>query len=321
MAYSDKVILITGGAGFIGSAVIEQLLKTDVSQIYAVDNLVRGRKENLKSAFLDDRIEFIEGDICDRPLMERLLSEADILIHLAALRIRHCIAEPEIAFQIMFQAPFDLFCLAAKSAIERVVSASSSSIYGQADWYPTGERHHPYNDETFYGAGKLFNEGMLRVLANTHGLNFIALRPFNVYGPRMDIHGAYTEVMVRWMERIASGKNPIIYGDGKQSMDFTYVDDVARAFVIAASNSAPLAGAFNVGTGISTSLGELARVVTCAMGSALPVEYQAATNVASVERRQADINLARDILGFEAHIGLEEGVNKLVKWWRTETGY
>ena len=161
---------------------------------------------------------------------------------------------------------------------------------------------------------------MLRFLLDMKGLHFSALRPFNVYGPRMDIHGAYTEVMVRWMERINEGKNPIIFGDGSQNMDFTYVEDVARAFVLAIGSDVAFDRAFNVGTGISTSLRDLAQMISTAMGSDLAVEHQAAAATALVERRQADIALARDVLGFEASVGLEEGIGRLVDWWRAETG-
>lgn len=319
MDFSGKRVLITGGAGFIGSAIIERMLTGDVGRITAVDNLVRGRTCNLSGVTGDNRFAFIEGDVCDAELMAELVAGADILVHLAALRIKHCIAEPERAFDVMFRAPFEIFRQAADAGVEKVVLASSSSIYGQADAFPTVEGHHPYNDTTLYGAGKLANEAMLRACADMYGLRFTALRPFNVYGPRMDIHGAYTEVMVRWLERIEAGESPIIFGDGSQSMDFTFVDDVADAFVLAAGSDAANGHAFNVGTGVSTSLRALAELMLRTMGSDLAIDFQPAAAAAAVERRQADIGQAQRFLGYSPMVDLADGVARLVDWWRAET--
>ena len=199
--------------------------------------------------------------------MRRLVAGSDVVFHQAALRITHCAAEPDAAMQVMVNATYDLLRLCVEFEVAKVVMASSASIYGMADAFPTTEEHHPYANRTLYGAAKSFGEGLLRSFNDMYDLDYVALRYFNVYGPRMDIHGRYTEVMVRWMERIAAGKPPIIFGDGLQTMDMVHVRDVARANILAAS--APATDVvFNVGSETETSLLELACELARAMGRA-----------------------------------------------------
>ena len=190
-------------------------------------------------------------------------------------------------------------------------------MYGLAEDFPTAEHHHPYANDTFYGAAKAFNEGLLRSMHAMRGLSYVALRYFNVYGPRMDIHGVYTEVLVRWMERIEAGQPPLILGDGSQTMDFVYTDDIARANVLAAEADVNDA-VFNVASGVETSLRELAAMLLRVMGSGLPVEHGPERAVNKVPRRLADTSRARDLLGFAAEIDLEDGLTRLVDWWRAE---
>jgi UDP-glucose 4-epimerase len=190
-------------------------------------------------------------------------------------------------------------------------------VYGLAEQFPTREDHHPYANDTLYGAAKLFNEGLLRSMHALHGLDYVALRYFNVYGPRMDVHGLYTEVLVRWMERISEGKPPLIFGDGSQTMDFVYMGDIARANLLAAeSDSTDVV--FNVASGTETSLRELAEMLLEVMGSDLGVETGPARAVNGVTRRLADTSTAREQLGFEAEVDLREGLTRLVEWWRAE---
>ena len=197
--------------------------------------------------------------------MAELVAGSDIVFHQAALRITHCAAEPRLALEVMIDATFDLLEMCAEHEVEKVVAASSASIYGMAQRFPTTEAHHPYDNRTLYGAAKLFNEGLLRSFNDMYGLDYVALRYFNVYGPRMDIHGKYTEVLIRWMERIDAGEPPLIFGDGCQTMDFVHVLDVARANLLAAK--APVTDAvFNVGTGVETNLIELAARLAKVMG-------------------------------------------------------
>jgi UDP-glucose 4-epimerase len=186
-----------------------------------------------------------------------------------------------------------------------------------ATHFPTHEDHHPYANRTLYGAAKVFNEGLLRAFNDMYRLPYVALRYFNVYGPRMDIHGAYTEVLIRWMERIESGLPMLVLGDGSQTMDFVYIDDVARANLCAALSDADDA-AFNVATGTETSLLELAHTLARAMGVEPRIEIGPERGVNPVRRRLADISRAREQLGFVADVDLEEGLRRLVSWWRAE---
>jgi UDP-glucose 4-epimerase len=250
--------------------------------------------------------------------MTRLIEGADIVFHQAALRITHCAAEPRQAMQVMADATFDLLEQCVGAGIRKVVMASSASVYGMAQDFPTAERHHPYGNRTLYGAAKSFGEGLLRAFNDMYGLDYVALRYFNVYGPRMDLHGRYTEVIVRWMERIERGQPPIIFGDGTQTMDFVHVDDVARANLLAAL--APVSDvALNVGSGSETSLADLARLLCRAMGrpDLLP-EHASERAVNPVQRRLADVEAARRLIGFAAEVPLEAGLRGLVAWWRRE---
>jgi UDP-glucose 4-epimerase len=310
-------ILVTGGAGFVGSTIVDQLLDERVGEIVVLDNFVRGRRSNLEPAVEDARVRVVEGDVRDGRLVRELLEGIDVVFHQAALRITQCAAEPRAALEVMVQATFDLLEAAVDARVSRVVAASSASVYGQASSFPTDENHHPYDNRTLYGAAKLFNEGVLRSFHDMFGLDYVALRYFNVYGPRMDVHGVYTEVLVRWMARIEAGEPPLILGDGHQTMDFVYIDDVARANVLAAL--APATDTVcNVATGTETSLLELATTLLEVMGSDLRPEHGPERSVNAVRRRQADVTKARDELGFTATVSLEEGLRRLVTWWRQE---
>jgi UDP-glucose 4-epimerase len=202
--------------------------------------------------------------------------------------------------------------------VKRVVSASSASIYGQAEHFPTNERHHGYGNRTIYGATKSYSEGLLRSFYEMYGLNYVALRYFNVYGPRMDAFGLYTEVMIRWMERLAKGQPCLILGDGAQTMDFVFVTDIARANLRAA-NSSITDDVLNIASGTETSLTELATVLGRVMGVDLAPEYGPARKATPVSRRLADVKKAERQIGFTAKVPLEEGLRQLVQWWSRET--
>jgi UDP-glucose 4-epimerase len=311
-----KRVLVTGGAGFVGSHIIDLLTSEGCADIVALDNMVRGRSKNLAASLGDPRVQLVRGDIRDRGLLSGLVAEADIVFHQAALRITHCAAEPRAALEVMVDATFDLLELCVQHRVQKVVAASSASIYGLAEAFPTSERHHPYGNRTLYGTAKSFLEGLLRSSHDMYGLDYVALRYFNVYGPRMDIHGKYTEVVIRWMDCIEAGQPPIIFGDGYQTMDFVHVRDVARANLLAAS--APVTDAvFNVGTGAETSLIDLAEQMVEVMGRPhLRPEFLPERSINSVPRRVADVKSARGALGFAAEIALKDGLRELVSWWR-----
>jgi UDP-glucose 4-epimerase len=310
--------LITGGAGFIGSHVADLLVCAGASEVIVFDNLSRGRLANLASARSHGRITFVEGDIRDRAALAQAVMGVDVLFHLAAIRLTQCVKEPRMALEVMADGTFNVLETAVAARTTRVIAASSASIYGMADRFPTSEEHHPYRNTTLYGAAKMFNEGLLASFREMYGLDYVALRPFNVYGPRMDVDGAYTEVFIRWMDRIARGLPPVIWGDGAQSMDFIFVEDAARAFVLAANADAP-GEVFNVASGVETSLSQLARTLVAVMGADSEIEYGPERKLTAVPRRLADTSSARARLGFEARVGLQEGLQRLVSWWRDET--
>jgi UDP-glucose 4-epimerase len=307
--------LITGGAGLIGSHLADLLVAADVAEIVIFDNLSRGRRENLEPALESKRVSVVEGDIRNRELLARHLTGIDVVFHLAAIRLTQCAEDPRLAHEVMADGTFNVIEAAAASKVGRLVAASSASIYGMAERFPTDESHHTWDNRTLYGTAKVYNEGILRAFRDTHGLDYVALRPFNVYGPRMDTKGAYTEVLIRWMERIDGGLPPLIFGDGSQSMDFVYVEDVARGFLLAATADA--AGeVFNIASGTETTLQQLADILLSVMGSSLAIEYGPERALTAVPRRLADTRRARERLGFVAKTSVREGLGRLVSWWR-----
>jgi UDP-glucose 4-epimerase len=310
-------VMVTGGAGAIGSNLCDLLVRAGVREIVVLDNLVRGRRDNLAWAEANGPLQMVEGDICDRALVDELTEGIDVVFHQAALRITQCAEEPRLAKDVMVDGTFNVLESAVRHGVRRVVAASSASVYGLAETFPTTEAHHPYANDTLYGAAKVFNEGLLRSFHAMWGLDYVALRYFNVYGPRMDIHGVYTEVLVRWMERIQSGLPPLILGDGSQTMDFVYIPDVARSNILAAESDVTDA-VYNVASGTETSLLELAQMMLKVMGSDLDVEFGPERAVNKVPRRLADTSAARRDLGFSAETGLEAGLRGLVEWWRAE---
>ena len=241
----------------------------------------------------------------------------DLVFHQAAIRITQCAEEPRLALEVLVDGTYEVVEAAANAGVRKVVAASSASVYGLATRFPTSEQHHPYANDTLYGAAKTFNEGLLRSFHAMRGLDYVALRYFNVYGPRMDVHGLYTEVLIRWMERIEAGEPPLILGDGTQTMDFVFTEDIARANLLAASPDLT-DEVFNIGSGTETSLIELARALLRAMDSDLPLQFGPPRGVNAVTRRLADVSRARERLGWKAETSLDDGLRQLVAWWREQ---
>jgi UDP-glucose 4-epimerase len=316
MQIDSSRILVTGGCGLIGSTTIDILLRDHApEQIVILDNLERGTLRNVEHALQDPRVTLVRGDIRDVPTVQKTTKGMDAVIHMATLRITACAAEPRAALEVMCDGSFNVLEAAQNHGVKKFVTASSASIYGLADTFPTREDHHPYNNRTWYGASKIMLEGLLRSFNDMYGLPYTALRYFNVYGPRMDVHGKYTEVLIRWMERIAAGQAPLIFGDGNQTMDFVYIDDVARSNVLALQSDLQ-DDVFNVASGVETSLNDLAYALLRVMGSNLKPEYGPERKVNPVSRRLADTSKAKQLLGFEATVGLDEGLTRLVDWWQ-----
>jgi UDP-glucose 4-epimerase len=309
--------LVTGGAGTIGSTIVDQLAAAGAGEIVVLDNFVRGRRENLAGAVRTGKVRVVDGDIRDGDLLRSLMPGIDVVFHQAAIRITQCLSEPRLAVQVLVDGTYEVVEAAADAGVRKVVAASSASVYGLAEEFPTPERQHPYANDTLYGAAKAFNEGLLRSFHAMRGLDYVALRYFNVYGPRMDIHGLYTEVLIRWMERIEGGQPPLILGDGGQTMDFVFTEDIARANVLAAASDAT-DEVFNIGSGTETSLIGLAEALQRVMGSVQPLEFGPPRSATAVTRRLADISRARERLGWKPEVDLPEGLRRLVGWWRAE---
>ncbi len=317
MEINGSRILVTGGCGLIGSTTIDILLRDyKPAQIVILDNLNRGTLANVEESLKDPRVTLLREDIRNVAAVNKATQGMDAVIHMATLRITACAAEPREALEVMCDGSYNVLEAAHNAGVKKFVTASSASVYGLADTFPTTEDHHPYNNRTWYGASKVMLEGLLRSFYDMYGLPYVAHRYFNVYGPRMDIHGKYTEVLIRWMERISAGQSPLVLGDGKTTMDFVYIEDVARSNVLALASDVK-DEVFNIASGTETSLNDLAEALLKVMGSNLKPEYGPERKVNPVSRRLADTTKAKEMLGFEASVDLEEGLTRLVAWWQS----
>jgi len=310
----DSTIFVSGGAGFIGSYVIEELLIHQPKKIIILDNLIRGSFENMKGFINDPRIEFIEGDIRNNELLEKCIEGSDYVFHMAALRINACAASPQDGFEVMLQATFNIANLCLKHKVKKIIYSSTASVYGLAQHFPTPETDNPYNNQTFYGGAKIWGEQLFRSYKFMHNMDYVALRYFNVYGSRMDTDGKYTEVMIKWLDCIRDNKQPAIYGDGTDSMDFVHVKDIAHANVLALISDVT-DEAFNVGDQIETSLSDLLNALLKVNRSQLKPIFKEANSINPVSRRLADISKASKLLGYKPAITLEKGLKELTDWY------
>ena len=310
----DSIILVTGGAGFIGSYVIEELLQLQPKKVIIIDNLIRGSFANMRNFIKNPLIEFHEADMRNLDLLESCIAGTDYVFHMAALRINSCAANPREGFEVMLQSTFEVASLCVKHKVKKVIYSSSASVYGLAQHFPTPETDNPYNNQTFYGAAKMWGEQLFRSFKFMYGLDYVALRYFNAYGPRMDTDGKYTEVMIKWLDCIRDGKNPLIYGDGSTTMDFVYVKDIAKSN-IAALQAEVTDETFNIGNCEETSLKELLAVLLKVNHSNLRPEYRDENSINPVSRRLADISKAKQQLYFTPTISLDQGMKELSEWY------
>lgn len=309
--------LITGGAGLVGSHIADLLVEAGAAEIVVIDNFTRGCRENLAPAMRSGTVRLIEGDIRDATAVRAAMTGIDLVFHQAAIRITQCAEQPREAVDVLIGGTFNVLEAAVAAGVRKVVAASSASVYGEPSYVPIDEGH-PFNNRTLYGAAKVADEQILRAFHDMYGLPYVALRYFNIYGPRMDIHGVYTEVLIRWMDRIEAGQPPLIFGDGTQSMDFVYIGDVARAN-LAAMCSDVADDVFNVASGTETTLNELASTLLELMGRPdLRPEHREERKVNPVRRRLASTEKAHRALGFIAGVDLREGLRALIAWRQEE---
>lgn len=313
MNVKGSKILVIGGAGLIGSHVVEELLKEDVREVIVYDNFCRGSLENLEISRQDPRCRVFEigGDILQTDILNAAMKGVDGVIHLAALWLLQCHEYPRAAFDVNIHGTFNVFEACVSNNIKRLVYSSSASVYGDAVFEPMHEDH-PYNNWTFYGASKIAGEHMLKSFHKRYGLNGVGLRYMNVYGPRQDYQGTYIAVMMKILDNLDKGLPPIVFGDGSQAYDFIYVGDTARANVCALKSDVPF-GFYNVGRGIKTSIKELTELILKITGSDLAIRYEPAGQT-FVTNRVGDPTAAARDLGFEWKVDLEEGLRLLVEW-------
>jgi UDP-glucose 4-epimerase len=308
-----KRLLVIGGAGFIGSHLIDELLKTDVGEIVVYDNFTRGSRENLAEALKDRRVRIFGpgGDITQTDILHEAMKDMDGVFHLAALWLLHCHEYPRSAFDINMRGTFNVLEACVANNVKRLVYSSSASVYGNAVETPMTEEH-VYNNRTFYGATKIAGEHMCRAFHERYGLNYVGLRYMNVYGPRQDYKGAYIAVVMKILDRLDQGLPPIIYGDGSQEYDFIYVSDVALANVNAMRSDAT-DRFYNVGSGRATSIQAVTNLILDITGSRLPIHYEPAGQT-FVTKRIGDPTKAARELEFRASVDLRDGLKKLIEW-------
>lgn len=307
----DAKILVIGGGGFIGSHIVDQLLDEPVKEIIVLDNFIRGRKENLKIALTDKRVKIVEGSITDLVLLEKLMKGTDYVFHLAALWLFECVHEPRKALDINVIGTFNVIEAAQKASIKKIIYSSSASVYGDALTIPMTEEH-PFNNRTMYGATKIAGEQFYRAVYEQHKLNYAGLRYMNVYGPRMDYKGTYVSVIMKVLDRLKEGRPPIIFGDGSQAYDFIYVEDVARANILALKSDVT-DEFFNVGKGVKTTINELVNILLEITGSRLKPEYKPQEQM-FVTNRLGSTDKAKEKIGFVAQTELKKGLEAVVLW-------
>jgi UDP-glucose 4-epimerase len=306
-------ILVIGGAGLIGSHVVEELLKEDVGEVIIYDNFCRGTHENLQEALKDPRCRIFEigGDILQTDILDKAMQGLDGVIHLAALWLLQCYEYPRAAFDVNIRGTFNVLEACVNNNIKRLVYSSSASVYGDAVEEPMTEAH-PYNNWTFYGATKIASEHMFKAYHKRYGLEGVGLRYMNVYGPRQDYKGTYIAVIMKILDNLDNGKPPIVFGDGSQAYDFIDVTDTARANVCALKSDIPF-GFYNVGRGIKSTIKELAELILKITGSELQIQYEPAGQT-FVTNRVGDPIAAEKDLGFTWSVDLEEGLRRLIEW-------
>lgn len=311
MELNGSRILLVGGAGLVGSHIIDLLVKEEVREIAVFDNFIRGTRKNLSDALKDPRLRIVEGDIRDRRQIEAAARGVDGVFLLAALWLLQCAEDPREGLQVNVEGNFNVIDACKDAGVKRLVFSSSASVYGNALIDPMPEDHQ-LNNRTFYGATKVAVEQALRAYHEMYNLNYVALRYFNIYGPRQDYRNAYVSVIMKVLDKIDRNEPPVIFGDGAQAYDFIYVKDVARANLLAMQSDV-VDEAFNIATGIKTSINQLVDLLLDVAKSPLKPQYRPADQVFVVDR-VGDSQKARKMLGFTPQTSLRDGIKELVAW-------
>ena len=311
MVLTDKRIMLIGGAGLVGSHIVDQLTSEPVSEIVVFDNFLRGTRDNLAGALKSPKVRIVEGSMMDRDLLRKELGGVDGVFLLASLWLGECVNDPRLAWEVNTLGAWNVVEACREAGVGRIVYSSSASVYGNAVVTPMTEEH-PFNNRTTYGATKIANEQMLRAIYEQHKLPYIGMRYMNVYGPRMDYEGTYVSVIMKVLDKIFAGERPVVFGDGSQVYDFIHVGDVARANVLGMQADCADEN-FNIGMGIGTSINELVRMLLELTGSNLQIDYRPQAQ-SFVTNRIGSIDKAERRLGFRASVPLSEGLRSVVDW-------
>ena len=317
-ALAGARVVVTGGAGFVGSHIVDAAILAGAREVVALDALVRGVPANLEPALASGRVTLRQTDIRDRAAVTEAIAGADFVLHQAALVWNLCQEDPRLCQEVMVDGTFNVLEASAAAGVKRVVLASSAIAYGDTSRLPIDEDQ-PLSGRTVYGAAKVANEQMARAFAQASRLPVVCLRYFNLYGPRMAIRSKFTDVLVKWLDRIDAGEPLLINGDGSASLDFVYVGDAVRANLLACECSA-LEATVNVCSGVETSLDDLAGLMLRLTASRSVTEHRPEPPGTRPSRRVGDPTRAAETLGFRAEVPLEEGLRRLIAWRREALG-
>ena len=314
MDIRGKRLVVIGGAGLIGSHTVERLTNEDVGEIVIYDNFVRGTEKNIEQALKDPRVSVFDigGDICQEDILNAAIKDADGVFLFAALWLLQCHEFPKAAFDVNVKGTFNVLEACVHNQVKRLVYSSSASVYGDAVEEPMTEDH-PFNNKNFYGATKICAEAMARAYHHRYGMDYVGLRYMNVYGPRQDYQGAYIAVIMKMLDAIDRGEGPTIFGDGSEAFDFVAVEDCAAANVCA-MKADTTDSFYNVGTGVRTSLKEIAEMLLELTGGGLDINYAPRSQATLVRNRIGCPKKAQAEIGFSAAIPLEEGLKRVIEW-------